>query len=387
MKHSIFTLVLLFSIYKVPSIFAQDTLVNTSSDTTKNFFYHNQDYGSESQFGHLNVITNIGFSVVGPQFWGYRLGDIPFNEGIRKLAESFAHPSLIKDYYGSYGAFFYQEFVPIVGFASYPNYIFHIMGEGMLTRKLYEYNLSKGRSKLKSRIYSVSTMVTAQIINEIIEAPITWRGDAISDIVVNNTVGIIAFSYDRFARIFSNRHVKLLYWPGQPLIDVHDGVMYNNTETYMLRTTMGKWTKAKLGFMLGLPSSFGIGVTYPVNEQDNISAFAILGQSPIVPKYPYVKPYVERSLPISERPKNKVKDTLNYDFQSAFRFTWDRKGSLMTSLEIGYPKMNYTLNIYPGVMKIAGFNFGTFVFAGKNYPTTIGLTLKWMPIMPGIRFN
>lgn len=387
MKHSIITLVILFSFYKIPTSLAQDKRVTFSSDSSNNFFYHNQDYGSESQFGHLNVITNIGFSVVGPQFWGYRLGDIPFNEGVRELGESFAHPSLIKDYYGSYGTFFYQEFVPIVGFASYPNYIFHFAGEGMLTRKLYEYNLSKGYSKFKSRLFSISTMVTAQVINEIIEAPITWRGDAVSDIVFFNTAGIIAFSYDRFAHIFSNKNVKLFYWPGQPLIDLRDGVMYNNTETYMLRTTMGNWTKVKLGFMLGLPSSFGIGLTYPVDEQDNISAFAILGQSPIVPKFPYVKPYVERSLPVSQRPAKTVNDSIQYDFQSAFRFTWDRKGSLMTSLEIGYPKMNYTLNIYPGVMKIAGFNFGTFVFAGKNYPTTIGVTLKWLPIMPGFRFN
>ena len=379
--------ILLLAMFNVGLINAQDSLVNTAKDSAKTFFYHKQDYGSESQFGPLNVITNVGFSVVGPQFWGYRLGDIPFSEGIRKLGESFAHPSLIKDYYGSYGAFFYQEFVPIVGFASYPNYIFHIMGEGMLTRKLYEYNLSKGRSKLKSRIYSISTMVSAQILNEIIEAPITWRGDAISDIVVNNTVGIIAFSYDRFARIFSNKHAKLFYWPGQPLIDIRDGVMYNNTETYMLRTTLGNWTKAKLGFMLGLPSSFGLGLTYPVNEEDNLSLFAILGQTPIVPKFPYVKPFAERSLPISERPKGSISDSVQYNFQSAIRLTWDRKGSLMTSFEIGYPKMNYTLNIYPGVMKIAGFNFGTFIFKGANYPTTIGLTLKWMPIMPGFRFN
>ena len=90
--------ILLVLLFNISIINAQETSVNTSIDTIKNLFYHNQDYGSESQFGHLNVITNIGFSVVGPQFWGYRLGDIPFNEGIRKLAESFAHPSLIKDY-------------------------------------------------------------------------------------------------------------------------------------------------------------------------------------------------------------------------------------------------------------------------------------------------
>jgi len=245
------------------------SLTIKAQDSTKMYFYHKQNYGSESQFGHLNVFMSVGFSVVGNDFWGYRIGDIPFKEGWNDLWGSFAHPNQIKEYYGSYGTFFYQEWVPIVGYASYPNYIFHIMGEGMLTRKLYEYNLSKGRSKLQSRLYSISTMVASQIFNEIIEAPITWRGDAISDIVVNNTVGIIAFSFDGFAHLFSNKYVNLLYWSGQPMIDIRDGVMYNNTETYIVRTTLGRWTKAKLGIMLGLPSAFGAGLTYPINNKDN----------------------------------------------------------------------------------------------------------------------
>jgi hypothetical protein len=359
-----------------------------AQDSTKIYFYQNQDYGSESQFGHLNVFMSVGFSVVGPDFWGYRIGDIPFKEGWNDLYGSFAHPGQIMQYYGSYGTFFYQEFVPFVGFASYPNYIFHIMGEGMLTRKLYEYNISKGRSKFKSRLYSISTMISAQILNEIIEAPITWRGDAISDIVVNNTVGIIAFSFDGFARLFSNKNVKLLYWPGQPMIDIRDGVMYNNTETYMLRTTMGNWTKAKLGFMLGLPSSFGLGITYPINIKDNISLFTILGQTPISPSYPYHKPSVVRSVPYADR-QNAPKTEPQTDIQpqSALRFTWDREGSLMTAFEIGYPKLNFTLNVYPGILKFKDFNVGTFVYAGVKYPTTFGLSLKWAPIMPGIRFN
>lgn len=357
-----------------------------SQDTTKIYFYHKQDYGSESQFGHMNAIMSVGFSVVGPGFWGYRIGDIPFKEGWNDLWGSFAHPTQIKEYYGSYGTFFYQEWVPIVGFASYPNYLFHVMGEGMLTRKLYEYNLSKGRSKLKSRLYSISTIVSAQILNEVIEAPITWRGDAISDIVVNNTLGIILFSYDGFARLFSNKYVNLYYWPGQPMIDIRDGVMYNNTETYMLRTTLGNWTKAKFGLMLGLPSAFGVGLTYPINNNDNISAF-ILTQMAVVPKYPYNTPKADRSVPFAQRTSIIDPTITTYEAQSAVRFTWDRKGSLMSTFEIGYPKLNCTLNVYPGIFKSKYSNVGAFINAGVKYPTTIGLSLIRTPFMPGIRFN
>ena len=362
--------------------FSQDSV---TTDSTKMYFYHNQDYGSESQFGHMNAFMSVGFSVVGHDFWGYRVSDIPFKEGWNDLKESFTNPEQIKQYYGSYGEFFYQEFVPIVGFASYPNYIFHIVGEGMLTRKLYEYNLSKGRSKFKSKLYSISTIVSAQILNEIIEAPITWRGDAISDLVVNNTIGIIAFSSDRVARLFSNKKVKLYYWPGQPLLDIRDGVMYNNTETYMLRTTLGKWTNAKLGILLGLPASFGIGITYPINTKDNLSLFAMAGQQPISPAYPYIAPTANRSVPYSDRQNSSTQIT-NSPGQSALRFTWDKNGSLMTTIEVGFPDYNMTVNVYPGIFKNKYFNIGTFFHTSVKYPTTLGLTCRLSPIMPGIRF-
>jgi len=354
-----------------------------AQDSTQFYFYHNQNYGSESQFGHLNVFTSIGFSVVGSGFWGYRPSDVPYSEGFKTMVNTFADPSQIKDYYGGYDKFLFQEFVPILGMNSWPNYLFHFIGEGMLSRKLYEYNLSKGMSKSSSRFWAVATVVSAQLLNEIIEAPIVWRGDAIADAFFN-AAGIIAFTYDGFARIFSNEKVKLYYWPGQPMLDIRDGALYNNSETYLLRIGLGEWTKAKLGIMVGLPTS-GLGITYPIDDKDNISAFLLLGQTPILPKYPYVKPYVERAVPKSQSQDSDT--TSKVHFQDGVRLTWDREGSLMTSLEIGYPKLNFTLNIYPGVFKFGDLQLGAFIHLDKECPSTLGLTISWMPIMPGFRFN
>jgi hypothetical protein len=357
-----------------------------AQDSTKFYFYHNQNYGSESQFGHLNVATTIGFSVVGSGFWGYRPGDIPYAEGFETMINSFANPSQIVDSYGGYDKFIFQEFVPILGINSYPNYLFHFLGEGMLSRKLYEYNLSKGMSKSKSRFWAVTAVTAGQLLNEVVEAPIVWRGDAIADMVFN-IMGIVAFSHDGFARKFSNEKVKLYYWPGQPMIDIRDGALYNNSETYLLRAGLGKWTKAKFDFLIGLPST-GIGLSYPINTKDKIAAFVILAQAPILPRYPYNIPKVERFLPISQRPTTPVSDTTSTSLtQDAVRLTWDRDGSLMTSLEIGYPKLNFTLNIYPGVLKFGNLKLGTFAHIDTEYPSAFGPTMSWMPMMPGFRFN
>jgi len=108
---------------------------------------------------------------------------------------------------------------------------------------------------------------------------------------------------------------------------------------------------------------------------------------PVLPKYPYVTPKVNRSVPYSQRTSVKDSTITTYKAQSAVRFTWDREGSLMTTCEIGYPKLNLTLNIYPCVLKVGGLQLGIFAHLNREYPSTIGLTMSWMPIMPGFRFN
>jgi hypothetical protein len=72
---------ILFNKFTLINLLIIMSLGAKAQDSTKFYFYHNQNYGSESQFGHLNVFTSIGFSVVGSGFWGYRPSDVPYSEG------------------------------------------------------------------------------------------------------------------------------------------------------------------------------------------------------------------------------------------------------------------------------------------------------------------
>ena len=245
--------------------------------------------------------------------------------------------------------------------------------------------ISKGKSKLRARFNAISTVFLAQQFNEIIESPITWRGDGISDVWFFNNVGLIAFTFDGFAKLFSNNAVKLYYWPGQPMIDVRDFTMYNNSEGYMFRFSLGNWTKLKASLMLGLPSLMGPGLSYPINEKDYISAY-LVNHSSITPKYPYTSPKDNRSVPFSQRSSVKDTTTAN-ESQNSIYLTWDRDGSLMTSCEIGFPRFNLTFNLYPNVLKFGKLKFGSFINLDSKYPSTVGLTLSWLPIMPSYRFN
>jgi hypothetical protein len=161
--------------------------------------------------------------------------------------------------------------------------------------------------------------------------------------------------------------------------------MYNNSETYLLRSTLGSWTRAQLNLMVGIPSQ-GIGVSYPFWGDDSLGAL-ILNQVPLIPEHPYVR---ERQLartsyvsptPASTEPVSEADAT-----QTALRLTWDRSGSLLTTLEFGFPvRPNVVANVYPGFLRAGPLRFGTYVYADEAI-RAFGLTLSNLPVMPGVRF-
>ena len=108
--------------------------------TQTRYFYFDQDYGSESQFGPLNVFVHVGFSVVGKAsgFQIYSPFDVDYLDSARELGRAYTDLGQIPRGYGSYSQWALQEFVPGFGSAILPNIAFHLLGEGMLSRKLQE---------------------------------------------------------------------------------------------------------------------------------------------------------------------------------------------------------------------------------------------------------
>ncbi len=354
----------------------------------KRLFYFDQNYGSESQFGALSVIVSVGFCVAGkPVGFGiYSPFDVNYLDSARELGRAYTDLRQIPVGYGSYGQWALQEFVPGFGPAFLPNIALHFLGEGMLSRKLQEYNVAQGMSPGWARLYAIATVVVAQQINELIEAKTVPVGDGLADTVVNNTLGILAFQFDGFARLFANDYVRLYYWPGQPLIDVRDAAIYNNSESYLLRATLGSWTRMKLNLLMGAPSN-GLGLSYPVRGQDTVGVM-MLSQMPLVPEYPYVKgPQTARfsypPAPVRSGGSNALPVSPG---KAAVRLTWDRDGSLLATLEFGFPpRLNVVANVYPGFVRVGSVQFGGYAYADESI-RAFGLTLSSLSIMPGLRF-
>lgn len=153
----------------------------------------------------------------------------------------------------------------------------------------------------------------------------------------------------------------------------------------MLRSTLGSWTRAKLNLMVGIPSQ-GIGISYPFWGENSIGA-VVLNQVPLIPEYPYTRgsqlariSYVPPT-PASTDPVSKADAT-----QTAIRLTWDRGGSLLTTLEFGFPvRPNVVANIYPGFVRVGPVRFGAYFYADTSI-RALGLTISNLSVMPGIRF-
>ena len=135
------------------------------------FFYFNQPYGSESQFGPLNVWVNVGLVVPGRLGTQPQLDEINYAKGWQQLNSSLTNQEDVLDESGGTHESLKKEFIPFAhpSGAWLPNYFLHLLGEGMLSRKLEEYYLSQeGNSPLQAKVKAIITLAAAQATNEVV---------------------------------------------------------------------------------------------------------------------------------------------------------------------------------------------------------------------------
>lgn len=375
-----------------------DDNANKQVSTSGNFFYYGQDYGSESQFGPLNVFINVGFMFTASGLFNDpRLNKIDYQQHSEDLYYSIFEPNYDEGYHST-GGFIFIEFFPVLSVVSYPNYVLHFIGEGMLYRKLDEYFIYQGYSSTASKWLAGITITSSQLMNEFIEARHTPRGDAQADMVFN-AMGIFAFSFDGFAGLFSNDNLKLLYWPGQPIIDVRDTALYNHSETYLFRITMGDWTNSKIGVLVGAPAS-GLGISLPSyyfgidKAKNDFFSIFLIGTQKVVPSYNIQAEPIERLRYVVEEDSNieETSDNEESTGEAGLRLAWDKYGSLMSYLQFTArdvnPESNWsvTMNWYPSFLRIGSTSFGAFIHYGHKAESAFAITINHS-LAPGYRFR
>ncbi len=372
----------------IPNL-AQNPLPNltpflTQDSTSQNYFYFNQSYGSESQFGPLNVLLNVGLVVPGRLNTDARLKKIDYKAGFKNVKDALSHQQAVFTESGGTHESLKKEFIPFAhaSGAWLPNYALHFLGEGMLSRKLQEYFVAKGvQGNYMPKILAISTVITAQLLNEVVEYELPWeqRLDSVADFYFN-AAGIIAFSFDEVAALLNNDYVNYYYWPGQPVIDVQDGAIFNQGEGYFLRTTLGENTQWKFAFMAGMPAN-GVGLSLPLDEMQFEYLSILLGTDVLIPK-PNQAPDADD---LTRDDEFKAGDIAK-QYNGALNLYWDRKGSLLASASLSFtPSYQINLNLYPIQNNDLGIAMGGYLIVSEEGASAVGITFDFMPWVPGMR--
>jgi hypothetical protein len=346
----------------------------------KAYFYHGQDYGSESQFGPLNVFINVGLVVPGRLRTTANLDEIRYKKGWDNVVDSLSHQDDAFDESGGLSRSLEKEFIPFAhpSGAWLPNYGLHFLGEGMLSRKLEEYFVYNGvQGKYAPKLLAASTVIASQLMNEVVEYELPWeqRLDVVADFYFN-LAGIIAFSFDGFAEYFSNNSVEYYYWPGQPVVDVEHTALFNQGENYLLRFGQG-W---KYAFMMGVPAN-GIGVSLPLDSMEYEYLSIMLGSDVLIPKRSF------DAAEEAERVGDFVAADIAKEYTAAINVYWDRKGSLLASTSLSFsPSWQLSVNAYPEKRWDLDFGIGGYAVVSEEGANTIGLTFDFMPLVPGFRY-
>lgn len=356
--------------------------------STEPYFYFGQQYGSESQFGPLNIWINVGLVVPGRLGTQPHLRNIDWSDGWDHVESSLTNQADVFEESGGTQESLEKEFIPFAhpSGAWLPNYALHLIGEGMLSRKLEEYYLHQQDSPLQAKVKAIATIVAAQLTNEVVEHELPWeqRLDPLADFYFN-LAGIIAFSFDGVAELFNNEYVDYYYWPGQAIIDPQDGALFNQGEQYYLRSNVGLFDSAKVAVMSGMPAS-AIGVSFPLNVTDGLS---VMWGTDVAITKPHEK--VEKL----ERKTNFTAKEIADLYHRSLNLYWDRKGSLMGSAVLSYdPYTQLNLNLYPQTYPNASFfglplnevGIGGYLLASEKGANSIGVTFSFTPVMLGYRW-
>lgn len=329
----------------------------------KRYFYKNiAQSGSEAQFNPLYTYVNGGFDILRNGFVPRKIQKIQFRNGFDLLNESLTHPhQTIEDFneHNDISFFEYQifprRFSKEKG-AWVPNYQSHLIGEGMISRKLAEWYDLHGYSY--PYLMGIATTMAFQYTNEMLEmSPYKdISSDPVADIYIFNTAGYALFSLDPVANFFGNT-LNLNCWFPQPVISPLDGTISNAGEQFIMKYRPPFSEKWQLFYSWGIDGT--LGLTRNMSEGFNYSVG--IGQKAFRLKQPFNN------------------NTIVYpELEPHFVFFCDQNESLLLSFsQTGVKQINTTLNIYPGLVHS---KLGLYLSYNDFTKFEAGITLLNFPV-------
>lgn len=332
----------------------------------KLYFYSELDYGSESQFHPVQVSIHVAFDILRSASYQDGPFEIDYGTAFSNVAHNLAHPFDAIDKSGGAGEFIAHEVFPYKGLSQdygqwIPNYTLHLLGEGMLYRKLSSWY--EAHHVPAPQLFGLLNLAAAQFMNEVVENG-SFTGpnvDPVADFFIFNPLGYLLFSFDPVAEFFSTT-VKLNYWPDQAAIDITRGHLVNVGSNYSFKLAL-PMTRWRLFYYTGADGLFGLSI--PTSRTENLSFSAGTRMFTMNPRY------------TEAGGRTMIPD----DLQPEVGVFWDRNDSLLASVIIAGPTHpRIAVNVYPGLLKFQGFTAGFFAAAGYYDGLSAGLTFSWTPL-------
>lgn len=318
------------------------------------FFYEGRPYGSDAITGPVDVILNKGFAVA--QFNNRNRYIFDYDYGARHVWNSIRHFGDNVERYGGWKAYLGDEVVPTsLGWHAWkwaPNYFGHLLEGGMTYRRLAEWNRAHGVPL--PAVSAAAVTMGAAVINEMYSHPGWVQGTAATatDLLLFDPLGIVLFSWDGVSRFVSGP-LNGDIWASQAALTL-DGELVNNGNNFVLKLPVSPIPRTSVFIRGGL--ALTPGLTY--HRRDGLDVSVALGGEGRIQN---VDPETGEETP---------------EIAVGGGVFVDRDGTLLVSAmasETAHRRL--VLNVYPGVIDVAGGRLGGWLIVREDWHVRFGISV------------
>lgn len=337
---------------------------NLYGQTKDYYFFRPYNYGSEALFNPISVFINGGCDTYQQLNRQSTFDAIPWKIGTTSVWRSVTSPLPVISSFG-WNRFLSQEIFPTSLDRDrtqwVPNYMLHVVGGGMVSRKIAEWYDFNGFPL--PYMFGAITCMASEFFNETVEnGPYTYPNeDCIPDFLIFQPLGILLFSSDKVSEFFSSE-LNLNDW-SQPIALSFAPLAFRNAgQNFVMKYALTKSKSTSVFFHFGNFAIFGL--SFKRNTEDAISIGAGLASTGV------------KSLPVQNGvPSNTVESG------TMAGIYYDRNNSLLASLVYSVSRnCRLRLNVYPGVISSSSFSPGFFLTMADPGIFIAGVTMKIFPI-------
>ncbi len=333
------------------------------SQTSPAYFYHGREYGSEATYNPLSLVINGGFDVLQVSAHSRTLSSLSMDVGAANVWRNIANPIPQITKFG-WGRFLGQEVFPtslsITKAQYWPNYTLHLIGGGMTSRATLEW--FRYHDVPYPSLWTGVTIAAYHFVNEAVEngAFVGPNVDPIADIWIFDIGGVALFTSESVCEFFS-RTLHLTEWDGQPSYNPTFGTVENQGQNFVMKYPLPFFARTSLFYYFGDNGMLGLSF-----ERGNGRSITVSGG------------FVSKEL--REVDSRNGTRTITAELGWIAGVFYDRDNSLLASLILS-DKINekVKVNIYPGVLNLAGISLGVFCSMGMGNQYIAGLTVRYVP--------